>query len=449
MSVPLYRVVKVSLSDVVLNSLREISDVLIIAPFAEKPSFQQSFGGKNTFFLKWDRQFSKCKILILGVSEMMRRLGYYRKFRNKGMLYYMKNQYVKFGLDGKDTKLSWIQCAVYWLLSHIGKHRHAWLIVEKVISGKDWYQFPELVNFSKKYKNITLIQSINWGIQERALARLSMEQNWRKVLLPYMSDQLLTNGYLLNNFDAVCVQGDVEFNQALNYHLIPEKRIYKLGSCWFRFLKEFRLPKDQGSPVILYAGISNLYYHSQDEFDCVDAIIDFISLTNKKYKLIYRPVVFDESLEQKIRKKYEGVAQVQLQWPTNAELGLTIYKEINQKDALYKYVNDMVNCRLFIMSFTVSMSLDVAFLKKCGIIANMIDHSGTLKKRYKELYSMFITPLFTGVRIVSSVHELLYNIQDLLDNPDKGSRETAKLVSLWDYPNSDFKTILYKAVYNL
>jgi hypothetical protein len=449
-SVPFYRIAKVSLSSLVLDALNDNGDILIVSPFSEEPRFKKNFHAKNIFYLKWSKKFSKYKILLLGVSEIMRRNGYWRKYKNHGLLYYLKNQFNKFGPDGKDTKLNMAMCFIYWWLSIIGKVNYSWLLVERIINGKKWYQFPLLVEFAKKYNKVVLIQSANWGLQDRALSRLSMEQGWKTILLPYTSDQIAYNGYLLNKFNIVCVPGSFEYNFAKNIQNIAVKNICRLGNCWFRNLEKIKstldIPTKKTKTTIIYAGISNLYYNSQDEFDSVDAILDFISCAKKSYKLIYRPVEFVESRRKFIEKKYGDINALELQWPTNADLGLAQYHEINQSNALRKYVTDLSSCDLLIMSLAVSLCLDAAFLNKCGVISNMVDSYNTLKRRHSHIFPM---DLLSGVRIVKTIPELLYNIKDLLNNPEKGRKEAMEIISQWDYPDINFQATLSKIVYDV
>jgi hypothetical protein len=449
-SIPLARIARNSLSNSVLTPLREKGDVLIVAPFADEPSFQRDFSGKNTHFLQWDSdKISTIKKLFLSIPEMMRRLGYWRKFKNEGLMYYLKNQYISFGAEGRDSRFGLSRSFVYWLLSMMGKQPLSWDIVERFF-GKSWYEFPSLLAFAGGYFKVTLIQSANWGVQDRALARLSLGQDWRTVLLPYTTDQLFANGFLLNKFDAVCVQGDFELDLARTCHSVPENRIYQLGSAWFRHLLEIKSTSIESEkqisepPLIIYAGVSNTYFPSKSEFQGLDAVVEFIKNLDEDFRLIYRPVVFDDELKKFIENKYGKSDIVDIQWPKVSVIGLEQYSEMDQENSLREYVNDLSGCKLLVMSYLTSFCLDAAFLEQCGVISNMIDSDGILKKRHNHL---FPTNMLPGIRTIDTVEGLISNIKDMLSKPERMVCDSADVISLWDYPNADFQRVLVSAVY--
>jgi hypothetical protein len=449
-SIPLTRIARNSLSNSVLDPLRARGDVLIVAPFADEPGFQRDFSGKNTYFLQWqDNSISKIKKVFLSVPELMRRLGYWRKFKNKGLMYYLLNQYTNFGAEGKDSRFGIFRTFIYWLLSVIGKHPSTWEITEKCC-GRGWYNFPGLLEFSNSYEKVSLIQSANWGMQDRVLARVSSGQDWRKVLLPYTTDQLFTNGFLLNKFDAVCVQGDFELGQAKDFHFVPEDRIFKLGSAWFRHMQEIQSKNNIGekpkneTPLIIYAGVTNTNFPSKSEFQALDAIVEFVESSNEEFRLIYRPVVFDDHLKQIIESRYGNSNLINIQWPKASAIGLDKYSEMDQDNSLREYVNDMSGCKLLVMSYLTSFCKDAAFLEGCGVISNMIDSNNMLSNRHNHLFPTYMLP---GVRIVDTVDGLIDNIKKLLCNPEQTKRESAEVISLWDYPATDFQYVLVSAVY--
>lgn len=448
-SVPFYRIARVSLSEVVLGSLRESGDVVIVAPFAEEAGFIGNFGGPNTTFLKWaPNHLNRFQNMLYAISETMRMNGFWRRFKK----YYFRNQYTRFGVDGQDVRLSPLRCFVYWSLSFVGQHPRAWAFVDRLL-GTSWCRFPRLIECSRRYRHVTLIQSANWGMQDRALAVLSRVHGWRTVLLPYTTDQLDTNGYLLNEFDAVCVQGPYELKRAREYFAISASRTYRLGSAWFRHLEKIQAatigtrekPRDDQG-FILYAGVSATYFPRESEFEAVDAIIGLVSRLKKGHKLVYRPVELDESRKAQITRRYEGVESVALQWPSIAQLGLAQFSEVSQDCSLRESVDEMRGCRLVVMSSTTTLAMDVAFLTGCGVIANMADATGVLKKRNHALLDQ---EWFPGMRVANSIPELLENAEYLLNNPDSAAEEAAQLVALWDYRTVNFRDTLCHAVYDI
>lgn len=450
-SVPFYRIARVSLSPVVLGILRERSDVVIVAPFAEAAGFKEGFGASGTVFLQWQlNPMSRYQFLLLAISEIVRRNGYWKRFRKRGLSYYFKNQFRVFGDSGRDTQLGPVRRLAYWVLATVGQWRKAWVLVDRLL-GKRWCRFPPLVALSKQYDRVTLIQSANWGLQDRALASLSREHRWRAVLLPYTSDQLDTNGYLFNRFDAVCVQGTYESKRAIEIHAVPESRIERLGSAWFRHLEHLKAAIDgergdsSAEPgFILYAGVSSTYFPRDSEIEAVDAIAEYLSRSRTGLRLVYRPVEFDESRKERLQRRYEGSPLVQLQWPSISLLGLEQYSDVKQDMALREYVRSLTGCKLLVMSYLTSLAMDAAFLQKCGVISNMSDAAGVLRKRYTHLLNTEGNP---GIRFVASIPELLETMESLLNNPERAAQESAQIIAQWDYRDVNFRESLIQAVY--
>lgn len=449
-SIPYTRIVKSTLADVVLKPLRDRSDILIVAPFAKDKYFINDFLDKRTKSYNWEKPaIGRLKRLMLEGPGLMRRLGYWRKQQAHGLRYFILNQYTIFGPDGEDKKFSMPRRLIYWFLSIMGKQNKAWKIVEALF-GRRWYQNQGLTEISQQYKNITLIQSANWGLQDRSLARLSKEQSWRSVFIPYTNDQLYVNGFLINDYDAICVQGDFEYQCAQIYHEIPKEKIFPLGSPWFRHLLELideeKLTHniDLNKPKIVYAGISNVYFPMKSEFKALDALVEYVSRPEINLFIIYRPVVFDNKIREKIKCRYGNLRNLKIDWPEVNFIGLYGYSDKSQKKSLQNYVRSLQGCKLLVMSHMTSLSLDAAFLENCGVISNMIDTDGILEKRFNYLFPSHFLP---GMRIVNSVEDLISNVDEILKSPDQTRKEAAKFISLWDYPYADFSEILNRAVF--
>ena len=54
---------------------------------------------------------------------------------------------------------------------------------------------------------------------------------------------------------------------------------------------------------------------------------------------------------------------------------------------------------------------------------------------------------YPGLRIATTGDELLNTLEFLLRNPGKAAAEASELVSLWDYPDADFESVLHEVVY--
>lgn len=449
-SIPFTRIAKNTLANVVLEPLRSKGDVLIVAPFAEDKRFIEDFADDHTRFFRWDDSFGgRLFRNLLAGPELMRRLGYWRKFRNKGMLYYVKNQYVSFGSNGADHHFGWMRTFAYWLLSTIGENPKTWKVVEGLF-GHRWYRNQSLVQIAEQYVHVTLIQSANWGLQDRALSRLSKENGWRSVLLPYTTDQIFANGFMINDFDAVCVQGEFEYEYARDFHYLPEEKIFPLGSAWFRHLREIKDNDPQGlaaeeiESTIVYAGVSNTYFPTESEFLALDALIEYVSRPGVTLRIVYRPVVFDEQLKREVEQRYGHSPHLRIEWPKASAIALDGYSEEGQEESLRAYVRSMRGCRLLVMSYTTSFSMDIALLQNCGVISNRIDTDGIMEKRHNALFPNHLLP---GVRIVESVQALMSEVEDILASPEQAREDAARVVSLWDYPESDFDALLVEAVF--
>ena len=446
-SVPVVRIARSSLCKIVLDLLRERGDVVIVSPWSDQNEFIENFSAKNIFFIKWEKvKISKYKKKILDISEIVRFGGYWRKFKDQGMIWYFKNQYTDFQESGKDIKASYFKSFIYWTLSILGLRRSFWRIVEN-FAGKHWYQFPDLIEMTEGYENVTLIQSANWGIQDRALSRLSTGRNWRKVLLPYTTDQLYCNGYLLNTYDAVCVQGDFELKHAKNLHLVSEESIYRLGSTWFRHLEELQKDicqknHDINAPrTILYAGMGEKYFSRQSEFLVLDALIKFIDDANEDLRLVYRPIPSNDDDRNYIKERFGNL--LELQWPDASVIGLDHYQGIKQEESLIEYIYNLLACDLLVMSYNTTIAMDAAFLGNCGIISNMIDPDGRLERR---LYSIH-NGACPAPETAENIDSLIKSVEFLLDNTDKAMEASKKMISKWDYPDAEFASILTQAIF--
>jgi hypothetical protein len=446
-SIPVVRIARSALSNLVLDTLIEKGDVVIISPWSDQIDFKKNFKRANTFFIKWNEpELSRFKRKIIDISEIIRLTGYWRKFKNEGMMWFLKHMNIEFGDNGEDIKSGALKYIIYSILSFLGMYRPLWKLVEKIV-GKGWYQFPELIDLTKQYNNVTIIQSANWGFQDRSLSRLSEENYWRKVLLTYTTDQLWCNGYLLNNYDAVCVQGDFEFNNAKNFHLIPDESIYELGSAWFRHLEILKEKyekihqKSDDSRVVLYAGMGEQYFFRQSEYLALDALIKYFDERPEKIRLIYRPVSSSEDDKRYVRDRYAN--KIEIQWPDASVIGLNEYPKINQEVTLLDYVGNLKDCELLIMSQNTTISMDAVFLEGCGVISNMIDLDGRLKRRY---YSITASACPAPIE-ADNIDSLISAVEKFLDNPSKLKEASLEMISRWDYPDTDFKAILSKAVF--
>jgi hypothetical protein len=451
-SIPFVRIAKNTLSNVVLKPLRNEGDVLIVAPFASDKQFIEDFQDEKTRVCSWNQPAGgRLMRNLLAWPELMRRLGYWRKYRNLGMEYYVKNQYTAFGPNGKDKHFGPLRRLAYWLLSVVGERPGAWETAQWLF-GRSWYRNQTLVTMTRGYEKVTLIQSANWGLQDRALARLSRENGWRSVLLPYTTDQIFSNGFFVNDFDAVCVQGDFEYEYARDYHQVPEEKIFPAGSAWFRHMREIRDsdPRSRAfqeiESTIVYAGVSNVFMPTQSEFKALDALIEYVSRPDVQLSIVYRPVVHDDELRKEVERRYGNSPVLRIDWPKASAIALDGYSNESQEESLRAYVRSMQGCKLVVMSYLTSFCMDAAFLENCGVISNMIDCDGILERRHNALFRSDMIP---GARLAESLPELMSHVEELLQSPDQARADAAQVISLWDYPEADFAGALSRAVFGL
>ena len=50
---------------------------------------------------------------------------------------------------------------------------------------------------------------------------------------------------------------------------------------------------------------------------------------------------------------------------------------------------------------------------------------------------------------IDNVDSLIKPVKYFLDNPSKAEKTSAEMISKWDYPDADFRSILVSAVYGI
>jgi hypothetical protein len=435
------------------------TELLVVCPFANEPEFHRCFKQDRLKFHQIDfSSLNKLKLLFLAFSEILRRNGYWRRFRNSGFSYYLRNQYITYQADGNDTILPINKRIVAFILSNLGVWRKVWKFFDPFIWDKLYLNDPIKI-IANEYSDVILIQSASWGNQDRYLSYLSQKQCFRKVLIPYTTDQLSINGYLMNDFDSVCVQGPFERKMAEKNHIIDPLKIINLGSVWFRYIDylkeqkkikegEFSINEKANHPVfkkIIYAGLAAPFFPRESEFLAVDIIIQMIKTgILKNCQLVYRPFETDISKIDIILKRYGEIPEIKLQFPEHSSFGLSEYKEVDQQKSLENYIKQMSDCSLVVMSWNTTLGMDIAYISKCAVIENRFDPTGLIMKRnyleQKKLGDYDIPYADSGESLQKLIH--LYFHDQVLS--EENSR---KSLTLWDYPEIDFYSTLQKAVF--
>lgn len=459
LSVPFQRLNRLLLGSPVVNALTENADILIVSPFGDDAAYQREFGNDSIRFLAWEPN-QKAKPFfrkLYDISEIMRIQGYWRRNRKKGMGYFLANNNVEYGANGKDMHMSGPKHMIFDLLSIIGVWKGAWKLVDKGV-GRALFDFSELRSIAKEYDEVSLVQSASWGIQDRMLAWMGKQEKWRTVMLPYTTDQLYSNGYLMSDFSAICVQGPVEYEFAKKLHKISDSKLVKLGSGWLRHIEALCAELDNGEipeksktgRTIMYAGVSNIYFPLQSQFEIVDELLKE-NQTVGPINIIIRPVVNDDAERNEWAKRYAENDKVLIKWPQASCLGLGIDGKVSQfsmKEELLLFINELRQADLIIMPDITSLAIDAAIFE----IPSMVVYADKSKLLTRQNTSMLIKSYktysaYVNLTILDDFDNFMFVVNEILVSDNKSKELASKLLMDWDYPTADFKSLLTDAVF--
>jgi hypothetical protein len=447
-SIPFWRVGKVLISNKFLSSLDDPNLIIgIVGPLNIDTDVSSIIDGRNIVCYKWKPKFSKIIFQLYNISEILRMNGYWFRFRNTKMKYYYHNMFVDFHETGNDKRKNFFVRLTLFILSSIGCIKFSWNIIDWLISNK--YDYPkEFESITRQYKRVVLIQSSSWGEQDRVLASWSKKNKIDSYLIPYTTDQLVMNGYLLNKYKKIFVQGPIEYEYATKIHKVPKDSVYKAGSLWFRNLDEYltlqrnRLnDKIKSGKTVLYAGVLPLYYPREFELAIVKSLFSEFISENKGIRFIYRPYISSELDKNNIIKCLSECKGLDIQWP-EAQINQLNYENIanNLSDSIAKEINRLMGIDLFIMSVSTSMCIDAAYLSDCPVISNMIDFDMILSKRHT-LDSLVDNSTLTyvpGVDVAFTIEELISKSKSILQGYRNEEFSSKRIVSSWDYHNDEF-----------
>ena len=444
LSVPFKRLVKHSLSIPLIAEISKNSDIVVVAPFEMSQQDKKFFLLENVTWIYERNDVSEVTKFLLSSVDLIRRFGYWELNKHSSLEYYSETKSMEFRDNGKTITHSLLRRLIYILLSLFGRERKRWLVIEKSLS----ILFPkndQLVQLASSYEGVTIIQSANWGIQDRVLARLSEKHNWKSFLLPYTVDQLYTNGYLFTDYDGIFVQGPFEKSCATEFHKQPEKNLIELGNSWFRNI-DYLSSKVKRAPYsfkkkILYAGVSSVFYPLESELKAVELIDELISKNfNNEYELVYRPVLFDENQKKYVAEKVVKMKHVTVDWPDVSIIALADDSDENFESDLKSYVLSLQSVDIFVMSYLTSMCMDVNYVNGCKVISNMIDDTGCLAFRKTHLFPNSF--LGKNLIVVTTYDGLLERLSGLM-TIDYGSQPKDRaMADLWDYPANDYPRVL-------
>lgn len=441
-SVPFHRIAKITLSDFFLEQIAADGEILIISPLINEDFKSQFKKIKGIQYLNWGFQPSGFAKKIFAISEMLRKYGYWFRFRNRGLQYLFYNRFKMFGHDGCDKNFSPLTKVLIYLSGLLGYFRFSWKLIDSFFFIKKG-TFEALQSITRKYDQKVFVQSSSWSEQDRILQKWMRKHANLNILIPYTTDQLWTNGYLLADYDLVFAQGPAEYNFAKNFHKINDAQLVKFGCMWFRIMDKVRSQSVQQmqdkETVILYAGVDADYYPKEGELIAIKALSKAIN--SKKIppaKIIYRPYIRSQAEKEIVIELFKELKEIEFQWIDLVINNITSTQKVSLSDSVKNAVKEFSGIDLVIMSGSTSLALDVAYLSNCAVIANFTDSKNINYRRKAHLQFDSNNNLFgiPGVNVVEST-EALINYAALFLNDKKLSEKNAKeIYSNWDYNNN-------------
>lgn len=443
-SIPFWRVAKVVLNKKIINSLIENGcNIIIISSMNVIDSFNFETDKSKIKNIVWKPKFNKFLFRLYNISETMRMNGYWYKNKKNGLNYYYQNSFNNFSEDGFDTRKPMHSRLLLFIFSILGSWKDSWLLIDKFIS--QFYNYPkELNSLILSYDKVAFIQSCSWGEQDRILASWARNKNVETHLIPYTTDQLTINGYLLSNYKKIFVQGSLEFDYALKYHKVKKSSIIQAGSFWFRNIDSMNISNKNsqiGNKLILYAGVLPLYYPRENEIKVIKFLCEelFIIRKNKNLKFVYRPYISSNEEKRSIEESLNSYSDcLELQWPDININSLDSNKTLSFEDQIKKDIINLSGIDIFVMSLSTSMCLDAAYISKCFVISNTIDESLILKARhtYDGLIIDNTLRYLPGVEVLNTYELLLSEILNKLNDKSISSSIFANnILKSWDYNN--------------
>ncbi len=446
LSIPFQRLIRSHMSTIVLDLLSANADVLVVTPFADKEGFLNRYGRSNIKMLLPPSEDNLSWILrkFLFISSILRVQGYWFRWK-KVIPYYWANRHIQFVENEKKKKFSFVYERLIDVLAFFGFSSRTWRSFD-FFHGQYTYCFPELFFVTSNYQKVVFIQAASWGYQDAVLGYWARTKKWRSILLPYTTDQLMCNGWLYSNFDKVCVQGVCENLWANSLHFIPKANIIKLGSVYFRVLRNYSIFsskilkfKEKEKIVIFYAGVDSVYFPIEDEIQTVMKLESMLSQRIKKdLSIIYRPVLINtENL--RYFDEIKSSNNITLQQISSTSIGLKDFVDENVEQKINELIYSLNQADILIMSTFTSMALEAAAAGLPVISYFPLDHN-ILKIRKSNL--LFVNELYNGLNSVpkaQSLDELFSLVSRITEDEDFAYNIVNSIVSDWDYCNADFE----------
>lgn len=462
-SVPFGRNARFLLSSEIYKKMIKKYDILIVSPFSNNSNLKKEFGGANIYFLSINSQRNKHKYIkyLYSLSELLRFNGYWFRFRKDKWesLWRLTTSLKVEQLTRKYIKKSIRDKIITYLTGYLGYFKFTWRLIDRIF-GRYFYNINTIFKYTSKYRNVIIIQTANFSFQERFLSFFARKFSYKSIFVPYTTDQLMSNGYLINNFESICAQGPIETGYLIKYHNIPPKKIFKLGMLWFRNIETLNTQINQNQKkdkylkkrILLYAGSTMPYFSKQIELQAIDKILSAIKkglLPNAK--LIYRPIANKNELKN-IFKKYSKKNEIEIQIPQYSLMGMEQYTKSSIKEDIIEYLKMMSSIDICIMSNITTLLFEAIYFGKPVISYFAGSNSGIPMTGYDELLiKEDIAKYFSsGIpAILSSSDILVEKIKEILDNPSWYHSMQKKLLNHWDYKNPNYISEFMKLIKSL
>ncbi|MDB0053303.1 hypothetical protein N9E95_00090 [Alphaproteobacteria bacterium] len=454
-SIPFSRNFRYLVSSEIYKNIKKQFDILIIMPGMEGNSeIEKDFGGDNVRFYYYNQDhkgLSKILRSIYLLTEGLRRFGYYYKYRNKQLKYYWEISTGKYSRtldeDGLATRQKLIYRFLCFFIGLIGRNKNFWRRLG-FLFGKFFFDLNDINKVTSNYEKIVLIQTANWGFQERFLSFWAYKNKCKTILVPYTTDQILINGYMITDYDFYCPQGSIEEEYLLNFHDVGQEKICKLGMIWLRVLEKTNVYKKIESNKnlkdtirIMYTGLVSTAYPILSELETVDRILYEIKNGQiNANKLVYRPVLVDIKTKKTIEDRYSNNSLIELQWPQTAMIGINGEITSSVTTEIEEYLEQLVEIDLMIMSATTTMAFD-AFKLDIPCIANFYNANDSFckngfSKSYIDTDEFIISA--KGMPVVHTLDELIRETKKLINNPCLVKETKESTFTSWDYHNKNY-----------
>ncbi len=422
---------------------------MVVSPFSKNSQFIKDNRVSITHFVEYHniKYFAFIKSIMFLVLKTLRMNGYWNA-NPEFMEYYISNQYTKFGSNGNDISVNLFNRTGIYLLGHIGaRWKNSWKIIGKFFPRSKRFK-KNILDICSQYKNVILIQASSWCEQDLELAMLANKNRWKTILVPYTTDQLLCNGWLFSQYDAVCVQGPLEKEYAVKFHKVSLEKIFEIGSINFRLLdlhqKKIEITEDVTQKII-YAGSISRYFPLNSEIDGLKSILN-AQIRNEipGHEVVYRSFGEDKGAAEKLIAQFNSSNKLKVEYVPDLLAGLGTYSGAIKEHYLKEYILELKRASLLVTVGCTSLTLDAAFLgvptvaywgDRTGVISRrhtskLFSNNGRLRDLYRE-----VPTAFTEDQLIKLIKKYIIKQSDRL-------RVINSVINEWDYQHIDTFQVL-------